>query len=225
MAEDTEQLKDDIEATREDLTRDLDALTDKVSPGRVVERRVEATKSGARGLKDRIMGTASGAVGKTRSSVMGTTSGAAGSVKGGVSSVQNSASGAAQGVAGKAQDFAGSATSAVSGTKDTVQRQAEGNPLAAGLIAFGVGWLVSSLMPASQRETQAAHSLVDAAKEHGAPLADHAKQVGKEVAESLQGTAQEAVQSVKSSAQDSVSTVTEEAKGSAQNVAQDAKNS
>lgn len=221
MAEDTEQLKDEIEATRNDLTRNVDALTDKVSPGRVVERRVEATKTGVRTFKDKIMGTASGA----KSSVMGTTSGAVGSVKGGVYSASDSASGAASGVADKAQDLAGSATSAVSDAKTTVQRSAEGNPLAAGLIAFGVGWLVSSLIPASQKETQAAQSLVESAKEYGAPLIEQAKEVGQDVAQSLQGKAQEAAASVTSTAKESVSTVTQEAKGGAQSVAQDAKNS
>ena len=43
------------------------------------------------------------------------------------------------------------------------RRQTQGNPLAAGLIAFGVGWLVSSLLPDSQKERELAHQLKDRA--------------------------------------------------------------
>ena len=45
MAEDTEELKQDIEATRRNVGRDVDALTDKVSPGRIVDRRVDRARA------------------------------------------------------------------------------------------------------------------------------------------------------------------------------------
>ena len=201
MAEDTQRLTRDIEATRGDLTRDLDALTDRVSPGRVVERRVERTKSGAGRLKDRVMGTVS--------DVKGSAAGTVGS--------------ATSGVAGTAHDVAGSASGAASQTTSAVRDQASGNPVAAGVIAFGIGWLISSLMPVSAKETQAAQTLLDAAKEHGQPLADQAKQVGQDVASSLQDKAQDAAQSVSATAKDSATHVADEAKDNAQTVAQDAK--
>lgn len=197
MAEDTQELTRDIEVTRSDLTRNLDALTDKVSPGRVVERRVQRTKGGAARLKDRVMGTAS--------TVKGSASGTAGSAS-------SSVSDAAHGLAGSA-----------SGTKDSVVEHTEGNPIAAGVIAFGIGWLVSSLMPASEKEQHAAQALVDTAKEHGQPIVEQAKQAGQEVASNMQGKAADAAQSVKETAQQSASHVSEEAKGGAQSVAQDAK--
>jgi hypothetical protein len=46
--------------------------------------------------------------------------------------------------------------------RGAVGGQTQGNPLAAGLIAFGVGWLAASLIPASRPEQQAAAK----AKEH-----------------------------------------------------------
>src|SRR4029450_469692 len=52
------------------------------------------------------------------------------------------------GMKDKVMGPARSAGGTVSSAKDTVAEQAEGNPLAAGLVAFSAGWLVSSLIPA-----------------------------------------------------------------------------
>jgi hypothetical protein len=100
----------------------------------------------------------------------------------------------------------------------TVKARAAGNPLAAGLIAVGVGGLVGSLLPASSAERDAAGQV----KEQGAPMLSSA---AKEVAQNLQAPAQDAVESVKSTAADSLDTVKQEGQSSAQDVknqAQDA---
>jgi len=52
-----EQIQRDIEGTRQSLSAGVDRLTEKVSPGRVVGRRVDRVKSGASSLKDRVMGS------------------------------------------------------------------------------------------------------------------------------------------------------------------------
>ncbi|MCW2866448.1 MAG: hypothetical protein JWR20_636, partial [Marmoricola sp.] len=49
----------DIEATRAELTRDIDELTDKVSPQRVIERRKEATRNKLGSVRTKVMGSAS----------------------------------------------------------------------------------------------------------------------------------------------------------------------
>src|SRR4051812_50176631 len=59
MGEETARLRAEIDQTRENLTRDVDLLADKTSPSRIVERRVEKTKRGIVGLKDKVMGTVS----------------------------------------------------------------------------------------------------------------------------------------------------------------------
>jgi gas vesicle protein len=176
---DTQQLSQDIAHTRADLTRDLDALTDKVSPSRVVERRVERTRSGMSRMKESVMGSAS----DTTSSV-GDTTGAA-----------------------------------VQGAK----QRTRGNPLAAGLLAFGAGWLVSSLLPATEQEAQAAQKLEDAAKEHGQPVADHAKQAGQDVGQAMKEKASGAAQQVKETAQDSAARVKDEGTSSAERVSDEAR--
>lgn len=113
-----------------------------------------------------------------------------------------------------AQGVAQAPDAALSGTR--------GNPVAAGLIAFGVGWLVSSLLPTSEKEKQLAAQVEEAAQ----PLLENAKQVAQDAAQELQPAAQEALQSVQGTAQDAVQAVKEEgrsAAGDVQDHAQQAK--
>ena len=76
------------------------------------------------------------------------------------------------GSAGDAKSSAGDALStvgdAVTGTPGKVAQQTQGSPLAAGLIAFGAGVLLSALIPASQPEARAAAAI----KEQAQPLVD-----------------------------------------------------
>jgi ElaB/YqjD/DUF883 family membrane-anchored ribosome-binding protein len=188
MGQGTEELNTEIEGTREDLSRNLDALTDKVSPQRIVDRRKEAARGKMRGIKDKVMGTTTGAKDK----MVGTTSGAK------------------ESVTGTAQDAMG-----------TIEEKTEGNPLAAGLIAFGAGMLISAMMPASQKEADAAHRLVEAAKEHGGPVIEEAKSMGQEMGENLKESAKGAVQEVQSTAAESASHVKQEGQSSAQQVKED----
>src|SRR5918997_802868 len=67
------------------------------------------------------------------------------------------------------------AVGAVQQAPDTIVRQTQGNPLAAGMIAFGVGWLVSILLPASEKEKQLAQQAESAVKEHKDALLEPAK--------------------------------------------------
>jgi ElaB/YqjD/DUF883 family membrane-anchored ribosome-binding protein len=183
-----DQLTREIAGTRQDLSRDLDALTDKVSPSQIMERRKEATRSRLRSMRERVMGSA-------ESSRQGVTA-AGGSLSSGVSDTASSAVG-------------------------TIERRAEGNPLAAGAIAFGAGWLLSSLLPASEKETQAAQQLM----ERGQPLVDEARSVGQEMGGTLKESATQAAQEVRSSAQDSAQTVKMEGRSAAEAVKDDGRSS
>jgi gas vesicle protein len=180
MGQEPEQLRADIAQTRGELDEDLDRLADKVSPSKVVERRVDAVKGTIGGVRERVMGSAHDAAGSVASS--------------------------GSGVMGSAHDAASGAGAAVAGAPDTVKAKTAGNPLAAGLIAFGVGWLAASLLPASSTEAKAAA----AAK---AQLVEPAKQqlaaVAQEVKDELQPAVQDAVASVKETATDAASTVKE----------------
>ena len=87
-----------------------------------------------------------------------------------------------------------------SGPAEQVRRQSEGNPLAVGLIAFGAGWLVASMFPATQVEREAAGNLTDAVREPAQAGAQRAKELAAETAGELREPAREAVGQVKASA-------------------------
>ena len=61
MGQSTEELRRDIEQTRDGLSDTLDAIGDHVSPGRMLERRKNRTVQGIQSLRDRVMGTVSDA--------------------------------------------------------------------------------------------------------------------------------------------------------------------
>jgi hypothetical protein len=200
---DPDVIRRQIEDTRRELSYDVDALNEKVNPARVVDRRVSAAKGRMTNLKEKVMGSAH----DTTSSARGTASNAAGSVQSAASSAADTVQGAAA-----------SAAEAVQQAPDTIVRQTQGNPRAAGLIAFGVGWLVSSLMPASEKEKELAQQAESAVREHKDALLEPAKQAAQEIGDQLKPAAEEAVESVKATAQDAATTVAEEGKSAAADV-------
>ena len=163
-----ERIRQDIEKTRAELSQDVDSLTDKVSPARIVERRVDKAKGAFSGAKEKVMGAAP--------------------------SMPSTSPGQAAGDA-----------------KESLTNAASGNPLAAGLIAFGAGWLISSLMPASSAEKQAAGAAKDMIQEHSDMLTAPLQEAAEAVKESMQEPVQDAVAAVKSTATDAVASVKDEA--------------
>jgi hypothetical protein len=207
---DPDVIRRQIEDTRRELSYDVDALNEKVNPARVMDRRVTAAKGKMTNIKEKVMGSAH----DTTANAHGMASNAAGSVQGAASSA-----------AGSVQGAASSAVDAVQAAPDTIVRQTQGNPLAAGVIAFGVGWLVSSLLPATQKEQQLAQQAESAVREHKDALLEPAKQVAQDIGDQLKPAAQQAVDSVRSTAQDAASTVAEEGRSAAADVQGQAKQS
>ncbi|WP_103352234.1 DUF3618 domain-containing protein [Amycolatopsis sp. CA-128772] len=178
-----ERIRREIEGTQRNLSTDVNALTEKVTPGRIVERRVGRMRTAFGNARDRVMGTASD---------------------------QASAAGDKVGsVASAAGDRVSSAADAVGDAPASIRRGTRGNPLAAGLIAFGAGWLVSSLLPASEPERKLAGQATDLAREKVAPVAQHA---AEELKENLSEPVQQAAGSVKAEAADAAATVKDEAR-------------
>ncbi len=60
-SEDPALLRADIERRRAELSGTLDAIGDRVSPGRIIERRRNRMSDGVRSVRDRVMGTMSDA--------------------------------------------------------------------------------------------------------------------------------------------------------------------
>jgi len=233
-ASDPDEIRREIERTQANLSQGVDALTEKVTPSKIVERRVDRARDTAVRLKEKVMGSnpLSGGQHSSGHTVSGghiggggvstAASQAADRVSGTASAAASSVQDAASTAAGAVQDAASTAAGAVQEAPQAIRRQTRGNPLAAGLIAFGAGWLVSSLLPASRREQELADQAKQVAQEKVAPVA---QQVAGEVKENLREPAQQAVDSVKSTAQDAKDTVTEEGRAATQDVsgrAQDA---
>lgn len=202
MGEETARLREEIDQTRADLTRDVDLITDRTSPSRIARRRWDRVRQSGTAMKERVMGTAT-------DSGRHVADAAQSGVRGVVETVQ--------GTAGTVQDTTQSAV-------DTTRRRTEGNPLAAGLLAFGAGWLVSSLLPASEAERRATASAQDALREHAdvvQPMVDQAKQGAQEVGQHMKEEAAESAQEVREHAQQAASAVTEEGKQAGRTVAEE----
>ncbi|MCT9627592.1 hypothetical protein HWD94_21105, partial [Pseudarthrobacter equi] len=88
----------------------------------------------------------------------------------------------------------------VAAAPDRVKAKTQGNPLAAGLIAFGAGMLISSLIPASDKERQAADQLKTAAE----PLTTELTDAAKGMVQDLKEPAQHAMDNVKTTATDGI---------------------
>jgi ElaB/YqjD/DUF883 family membrane-anchored ribosome-binding protein len=170
MSDSPEAIRADIDRTRAELSSDVDALADKVTPSKIVEREKNKIRGALSGVRERIMGAAEDATGAMK--------------EGGTH-----------------------AMSGVSDAASSAKAGAQGNPLAVGLVAFGVGLLAASLIPASSKEKHVA----EAVKEKAQPLVDEASSVAREVGEHLKEPAQDAVSAVKDRAQDAVAEVRGEA--------------
>ncbi|MFF2299676.1 DUF3618 domain-containing protein [Arthrobacter sp. NPDC058127] len=124
-------------------------------------------------------------------------------------------------VFGVKENIMGAADDAGAAVGDVPHRLAgktQGNPLAAGLMAFGAGLLVASLIPASDKEKEAVVALKDAAE----PLTTELAGVARDVAQDLQQPAQEALENVKAAATDAADHVKKESQTAVSDVTETA---
>ncbi|MEU8211162.1 DUF3618 domain-containing protein [Micromonospora sp. NPDC049044] len=182
MSSDPDRIRREIETTRNELSSDVDALTDKVNPRRIAGDSVGQARGALTRAKEKMMGSSSH-MGQEASQRM---SHATGAVRDETRSLGQQS-----------------------------REQAQGNPLAAGLVAFGVGLLAASLIPPSGRERQLAGRARGMVSEHSDQLRQQASQVGHQMQDNLRGPAQQAAQSVRSSAQQGVSAVRDQGRSAA----------
>jgi uncharacterized protein YjbJ (UPF0337 family) len=190
---DPDEIRADIERMRAALSDNVDDLAESVKPKNVAGRQVGKVKEAASNLKDRVMGSDDDDY-----------SGSA------VGTVGDKASSAKDTVSEKASD----ARDAVRQAPSRMKRRAQGNPLAAGMIAFGLGMLVSSLIPSTEKEREAVSQL----QENLEPVKEKASEVAQDMAENLRQPAQEAAESLKTTAQEGVENVKQEGQSAAADV-------
>ncbi|WP_329013563.1 DUF3618 domain-containing protein [Micromonospora rifamycinica] len=210
MSTDPDQIRREIEATRNSLSSDVDALAYKVSPGRIVDDRKQRARNALQNVRDRVMGTASDLGHGTSNAAH---------------SVGDRAASAASAVGAGAHAAASTVGDAAQQAPQVIRRKSEGNPIAAGVIAFGVGMLVSSLIPASRREQELAAQVKEKAGEHGGAVKEKLGEVAGELREELREPAQHAAESLRGTAQDAVQAVREDTRGAAHEVKDSAQHS
>lgn len=190
-----EQIRADIETQRTRLSDDVDAVAEKVTPSKAAGRQMDRARSAASDLRDRVMGTADDASHRLSEAQ---------------SSMQDSVREGADRVSHAAQE-----------APRQVRSRTQGSPLAAGAIAFGIGYLVASLLPSTEKERSSAATLEQKAQ----PLLEDVKQQGQDMAQQLKEPAQESLETLRESAQDSAQTVKGEGQTQASDVADSAKGS
>lgn len=206
MSDNPDAIRSDIEATRARLGTNVDAVADKVTPSNIVHRQTDKVKDAVTGVKEKIMGTADSATNTVNDRMHS----GAGHTSNALHSTGDTLHGARDNVASTLSD----AGTAISNAPDQVKAKTQGNPLAAGLIAFGAGMLISSLIPASDKEREAAQQLKTAAE----PLATQVTDAAKDMAQDLKEPAQQAMENVKATATDAAQNVKTEGQHAATDV-------
>jgi ElaB/YqjD/DUF883 family membrane-anchored ribosome-binding protein len=193
MGQSAEELTNDIQRTRTDLGETLDAIGDRMSPGRMMERRKNRMTNGMRAVRNRVMGTV-----EDFGFAVSETGHAAGS---------------------RAGEMADDAVEKVRSMPDTVRQQSQGNPLMAGAIAFGFGFILASAFPASRTERRAASQLMEKAE----PIKQELTEAASEIAQDMREPAREAMERVKEAASEGAQTVAGSAKAAMHETTDDAR--
>jgi hypothetical protein len=192
VVERTTELRREIEDTRDHLGDTLDAIGDRVSPGRIVERRKNRVRESWTTARTRVMG-------------------AAPSPSGAKDAARDKASGVASTISDTASSIESSVSESVRHAPDAVASGTQGSPLVAGGLAFGLGLLVASLLPPTETEASVAGDIVE-------PLKQEATQIGKEVGSTVKDSAASAGEQAKAALTDAATTVKDEAASAAQDV-------
>lgn len=164
------RVRNEIDDTREHLGATVEAIGDRVLPGRIIERRKETTARSLRGLRDRIMGTAH----DTREQLA---------------------------------DSAGSTVDHLRDAPGSLAERTEGSPLAAGGVAFAIGFLAAAVWKPTQPERHAVEKVADAAPD----LTEDVAQLGRDVAGTVKEQAVGAAEELKSSVAEAATAVKETA--------------
>ncbi len=189
MAERTDELRQDIDRKRDDIEYTVDQIQNRVSPRRVTARGTHRLRRLWIDVRDSVMGN---------------------------DQTDYPWEGVSRRIGERVGDMTDRTTEkiddmreGIAGAPTMVRQQTRGNPLAAGLITFGGGVLVGTLLPGTALESRTAQRLQPALAE----IADEASAVGKGIADDVSSSATDAIAEVKDTARTAVEGVKDEAKG------------
>ncbi|MCR2812124.1 DUF3618 domain-containing protein [Microbacterium sp. zg.Y1090] len=189
MSDSPDQIRADIERTRQDLGGDVDALADKVTPSKIVDRQKDRAREAVRSVRERIMGAADDA----GSAVSGAGSSAAGSI-------------------GDAKDRV---VAKAEGNPLAVGLIAFG----AGLLAASLIPASSQEKRMAADVKDKAQPLVDEASHVARDVGEHLKEPAQQAASAVKDAAADSVETVKTEAQSAATDVKDQAQHSRENIA------
>lgn len=217
MAERADELRDDLDRQRAGISHTVDQIENRVLPGRVISRRTYRMRRSMIDWRDRVFGNDDPsypahwypgvdprgvpavypAAYPTGYPVTGgrDDGGGAGGSSGGVSDAMHRAQ-------ERASDAAHDVGDQVRHAPEAVRQRTQGAPIGAGLIAFGAGLLMASLLPTTRREQDFARDAepqmrraVEGAKavagDVAGEMADDLREPAREAAEQVRQTATE----------------------------------
>ena|ERR1700712_2629997 len=181
MSDDPNEIRANIEATRYELSNNVDALADKVTPAKIAERQTEKVKGAFRGARDRVMGAASDASDNASSAV-----GSAGDT---------------------VSDAAHTAVAKAQGSPLAIGLIAFG----AGLLAASLLPASTREKELASNIKESAQPLVDHVTDAAKEVAGNLKEPAQDAANAVKDTATDAASSVQSEATSAVSDVQDQA--------------
>jgi gas vesicle protein len=192
MGQAADELRADIERRRENMSGTVDAIEDRVRPGRIIERRRQAMRRSVGRARDRVMGTRDDLGGR-------------------VSEAADAATSRVRDVGSEITDM-----------PELVADQTRGAPIIAGSIAFGIGALLALVLPETEAEQRVADKVqpqlaaaTDAAKEAGRQALETAQEVSKDAIDDLKESATEHASEIAQQAKGASEQVKETAKDAA----------
>jgi len=202
MVERTDELRDDIERRRQNITHTVNELQNRVSPGRIMSRSRYRVRRWVIDKRDQIMGNEKPdypwqqhydqhrPVSSSREESI-------------TERVSQAASEAGDRVSHVASETGERMSEAASEIKEKVthapgqiRQQTRGNPMAAGLIAFGGGLLLGTMLP----ETRTEHDIARRVEPQVSRAVGEAREAGREVMEDVKVDADHAMEQVKEAA-------------------------
>jgi hypothetical protein len=188
MGQSTEELKRDIEYTRADMSETLDAIEDRMSPGRMVQRQKNRVASSWHDIRDRVMGSAYELEHSVGESASGTTD----TVKDAPQAMMRGTEGSPM-VAGAMALGLGFLAAVAFPATEAERRASES--------------VADKVEPAKQQVVDSAKEVAEHLKGPAKQAAQEVKDTAREGASEVSSTAREAAQETKQQTSDSVSAV------------------
>lgn len=197
QAADTDEMRARIEQQRAEISHTVDQIGNRVTPSHIMARRQDRMRRRLAGWKDNVFGNDEPDFAPPR---------------GDRHRVEEPES--EPGVRERMGDAASTASLTAQEAPEAVRRQTRGNPLAAGAIALGTGWLIGSLLPESSTERRAVQRVEPQLKQAASEMHDEARGL----ADDLREPAKHAATQVKQTGTDAAHVIEEQGRKSAEHI-------